>query len=218
MKTKAVLLSCLFSLLPLLPLTGQNAGPVFNQPLNAVSRPAFDRVCASLSSRRVIRGDFVQTKTLARSGRSLVSRGFFAVDAGLGMIWDTREPFPSVMAVGSDFITQTSGGRKSRMDAAGNETFIRISGTMSAVFTGDTAKLLEGFEVYFTGTGGNWTMGLIPRDGAAKTFARSIVMQGGEAVNEVTLYEQSGGSVRYELSSQSYGSALSAAETDYFAP
>jgi hypothetical protein len=218
MKAKPALLSCVFFMLPLLPLAAQTAAPVFDHPLNAVSRPVFDRVCASLAARRVIRGDFAQTKTLARSGRSLVSRGLFVVDAGLGMIWDTKEPFPSVMAVGPDFITQTSGGRKSRVDAAGNETFIRISGTMSAVFTGNTAKLLEGFEVYFTGTDKSWTMGLIPRDSAAKTFARSIVMRGGDAVNEVALYEQSGGSVRYELSGQSYGAALSAAEAEYFAP
>jgi hypothetical protein len=193
-------------------------GEVFSYPLNAARRPAFDRVCTVLSARRTVRGNFVQIRTLARTDRNLVSRGVFAVDAERGMIWDTREPYPSVMAVGSDFFVQISGGRASRVEASGNETFLSISATMSAVFTGNAAKLLEVFEVYFTGESGGWTMGLLPRGGGTKTFARSIVIQGGEHIREVTLYEQNGGSVRYELSGHSYGPALSGTEAEYFAP
>jgi hypothetical protein len=217
--TKPALVFCALLFLPLAPLVSQVPGTVenvFSHPLNAENRRGFDRVCAALSGHRVIRGNFTQTKTFFRAGRSLVSRGLFAVDAARGMIWDTREPFPSVMAVGRDFIVQTGGGRKNRVDAAGNETFIRISGTMSAVFTGNEAKLLEGFDVCFTEGGGSWTMGLVPRDGATKAFARSIVLSGDADLREVSLLEQNGNSVRYELSAHSYGAALSAAEAGYF--
>jgi hypothetical protein len=207
--------------LPVL-LTGQTPvkpdDAVFRYPLNGETRPRFNSICAALAEHRVIRGQFVQTKTLKRLGRSLVSRGVFAVDAERGMIWDTKTPFPSVMAVGRDFLVQSSGGRSTRLDAAGNETFIRISETMSAVFIGDSKKLTGNFDVYFTESGGNWKLGLLPKDSSIKAFAGAIVMKGDSAVKEVMLYEQSGDTVLYELKGHSYPAALSAEEKAYFVP
>jgi hypothetical protein len=54
------------------------------------------------------------------------------------MVWDTVSPFPSTMAVGRDFIIQTGlGGTKSKLDARGNETFISLADTISAIFSGN---------------------------------------------------------------------------------
>jgi hypothetical protein len=189
---------------------------VFSHPLNGESRPRFNRICAAMAEHKVVRGQFVQTKNLKRLGRSLVSRGTFAADAELGMIWDTRSPFPSVMAVGRDFIVQSSGGRSTRLDAGGNETFLRISETMSAVFTGNAEKLLTGFDLYFTEKNGAWILGLIPRDSSIRAFAGAFIMRGDSAIRELTLYEQNGDSIVYELSGHSYPAALSAAERAYF--
>ncbi|MDR0599435.1 MAG: outer membrane lipoprotein carrier protein LolA [Treponema sp.] len=205
-----------------LPLFAQGAAPlpdeVFSRPLTAETRPRFDRVCAALAEHRVIRGEFVQTKTLSRLGRSLVSRGTFAVDADRGMIWDTRVPYPSVMALGGDFIIQAGGGAVSRLDAGGNETFTRISQTMSAVFTGNARKLTEAFEVYFSESGGGWKLGLLPKDSSIRAFARAIVIQGDSVLRRMLLLEQSGDSILYELSNHAYSPALSADEASLFKP
>jgi hypothetical protein len=189
---------------------------VFRYPLNNESRSSFNRICAAMAEHRVMRGQFVQTKTLARLGRDLVSRGNFAVDAELGMLWDTQSPFPSVMAVGRDFIVQTSGGRKSRLDARGNETFIRISQTMSALFTGDSKKLADNFELFFTENGVHWNLGLIPKDSSIRSFAALIIMRGDSNVRQVVLHDQEGGSVVYDLSGHSYPATLSSDEKAYF--
>jgi hypothetical protein len=214
-KTKP-LLCCVLLVIPVLLAAQTVNDAVFKHPLNNESRASFNRICADMARHRVLRGQFVQTKTLARLGRNLVSRGNFAVDAELGMLWDTQSPFPSVMAVGRDFIVQTSGGRKSRLDARGNETFIRISQTMSALFTGDSKNLTDNFELFFTESGSRWNLGLIPKESSIRTFAAAIIMRGDSDVRQVSLYEQEGGSVVYELSGHSYPASLSGDEKAYF--
>jgi hypothetical protein len=214
-RTKLIL-CCVLFLIPVFLAAQTVADDVFKHPLNNESRGSFNRICAAMAEHQVMRGQFVQTKTLARLGRNLVSRGNFAVDAELGMLWDTQSPFPSVMAVGRDFIVQTSGGRKSRLDARGNETFIRISQTMSALFMGDSKQLANNFELFFTESGGSWNLGLVPKDSSIRSFAAAIIMRGDSDVRQVALYEQEGGSVVYELSGHSYPTTLSGNEKAYF--
>ncbi|MDR2073676.1 MAG: outer membrane lipoprotein carrier protein LolA [Spirochaetaceae bacterium] len=213
---KRILLCGILTLIPALLWTQTARDDVFNHPLNGETRPHFTAICAAMAEHRLMRGNFVQTKTLKRLGRSLVSQGNFVVDAGLGIIWDTRSPYPSVMAVGRDFVVQSSGGRTTRLDTADNAAFVRISETMGAVFTGDIQKLTGNFEVFFTGQQKNWALGLVPKDSVIRSFARAIVITGDSAVRTVTLYEQNGDTVVYELSDHSYPSALSSNERAYF--
>jgi hypothetical protein len=201
----------------------------FNHPLNGNTRPRFDAVCADLAKNPVIKGNFEQTKTIGRLNRSLVSKGDFIIAADLGIVWDTLAPFPSTMTVGRDYILQsTPSGAKTKLDARGNETFLRLADTISAIFTGNSRLLLENFAVYFTESGGSWTIALIPGEKSIKTFAARIVMSGDSAragegrtqntvIRVITLYEQNGDTITYRLSNHSYPGTLNARERSLFA-
>jgi hypothetical protein len=202
------------------------ADDVFSRPLDAQTRPRYLALSAGLGSRPYVKGNFEQTKTIARLNRSLVSRGNFIIAAETGMVWDTRSPFPSTMAVGRDFIIQSSpGGGRSKIDARGNETFAGLASVISAVFTGNAENLDRSFQVFFAEDGKNWTLGLIPLDRAVSAFAERIRLEGewdsaagGPAafIRVITLFERSGGSVRYVLSNHTFPPDLTGDEKALF--
>ena len=211
----------------------QEGEEAFNHPLNGNTRPRFDAVCADLAKNPVIKGSFEQTKTIGRLNRSLVSKGDFIIAAELGIVWDTLTPFPSTMTVGRDYILQsTPSGTKTKLDARGNETFLRLADTISAIFTGNSRLLLENFAVYFVESDGSWTIALIPGEKSIRTFAARIVMSGESAriaaragggrtqntvIRVITLHEQNGDTITYRLSNHSYPEALNAREKSLFA-
>jgi hypothetical protein len=203
-------------------LPSLSARDVFSHPLDAESLPRYSAVCADLARHPVIRGVFGQTKTIRRLNRSLDSSGVFIIAAELGMVWDTRQPFPSVTVVGRDFIIQsTPRGTRSKIDAAGNETFTSLAATISAIFTGNAQSLTENFENYFLDGGGSWTLGLVPREKAVAVFAERIVLEGDAApgsalIRSITLHERSGDIVRYVLSGHSFSAGLSDDEKALF--
>jgi outer membrane lipoprotein-sorting protein len=189
----------------------------FRFPLSAESRPRFEEVCRNLAKEPVVAGFFTQTKTISRLNRALVSEGDFVIAAGTGMIWDTRKPFPSTMAVGRDFMIQsTPSGTRTRLDAGGNETFLRFSDTISAVFSGDARKLIDNFEIYFNPAGSSWTLGLLPKEKVIQNFAVRITLEGDAVIRRITLYEQNGDSTRYELAEHRFPGGLSAGEKALF--
>ncbi|GHV54017.1 hypothetical protein AGMMS49579_13830 [Spirochaetia bacterium] len=198
------------------------AEDVFTFPLGESNRARFNELCAALSRHPFIRGTFSQAKTISRLNRSLVSEGNFIIARDMGMVWETLKPFPSTLITGRDYLVQsTPSGTKTRLDAQGNETFLRFSDTISAVFSGNSQKLLDNFTVYFTGSAGVWTIGLVPSEKAIRLFATRIIMSGesspGQAqIRTVILHEQNGDSIRYTLSGHSFPAALSAAERALF--
>jgi hypothetical protein len=190
---------------------------VFRFPLSGETMPRYREICAVLSAHPVVKGSFAQRKTISRLNRSLDSEGNFIIHAERGMVWETLRPFPSTLAVGRDYLVQWSpGGRKTRLDAGGNETFLRLAETISAVFSGDAGRLLDNFDNYFTESGGSWTLGLVPGERALRSFARRIILEGDSVIRSITLYEQNGDTVAYVLSGHSFPGALNPDETALF--
>jgi hypothetical protein len=199
---------------------------VFAHPLNTETRGRFNAVCAGISAYPVVKGTFEQTKTIKRLGRSLVSRGGFVIASEQGMLWITKTPFPSTMAVGRDFIVQsTPGGARSKLDAKGNETFLSLADTLSSIFTGNAGTLTAKFDVYFseqTSAGAaEWIIGLAPKESAVRSFAERITLAGtvagGEAlIHSMVIAEPSGDSVRYALANHRFAAALDADEKAAF--
>jgi hypothetical protein len=204
------------------------AEAVFAFPLGETNRARFNELCAALSGHPFIRGTFSQVKTISRLNRSLVSAGNFIIAEDRGMVWETLSPFPSTLTAGRDYLVQsTPSGTKTRLDARGNETFLRFSDTISAVFSGNSQKLLDNFAVYFTESGGIWTIGLVPSEKAIRSFAARIIMSGDSSpgrkppeealIRTVFLHEQNGDSILYTLSGHSFPASLSADERAFFA-
>ena len=204
-------------------------GEVYGHPLGPETRDAFNATSALLAEKPIVRGNFEQEKLLSRLGRSLKSSGNFIIAADLGMVWDTQKPFPSTLALGKDYLVQSRpGGQKNILSAEGNETFIRLAEVISAVFSGNTGRLLENFEVFYldkirsadngraSGNNPGWELGLLPRDRAIASFAVKITLKGDSAIRSILINEQNGDSIEYVLSNHSYPSELALNEKSFF--
>ena len=197
---------------------------VFAHPLSGETLPRYTVICSGLAGRPYVKGAFEQRRSIPRLNRTLVSKGEFLIAAGQGMIWDTRSPFPSALAVGRDFIVQSvPGGTMTRLDAGGNELFMGIADTISSLFTGNAEKLREKFDNYFIETGSPdrraWTLGLIPRDKSFRAIADRIVLSGDSGpvlIRSIVMYEQDGGGVAYTLSEHRFPPGLEADEQALF--
>jgi hypothetical protein len=190
---------------------------VFQFPLSQATLERYREINRILAAHPLIKGDFTQKKTLNRFKRSLESEGTFIIDAERGIVWETRRPFPSTLAVGRDYLIQWSpGGRKTKLDARGNEIFLRLAETISAVFSGNTARLLDDFDNYFIEAGGSWTVGLVPGEKILRSFAQRIILGGDSVIRYITLYEQNGDTIQYELSGHVFPGVLSPREITLF--
>jgi hypothetical protein len=219
MKTPlSVLLILLCSgIIPVSAQTDTAGDGIFRFPLSPDTRGVFTGICAGLAEHPLIKGTFEQTKTISRLNRSLVSRGNFIITAELGMVWETLSPFPSTMAVGRDFIIQwTPSGSRTKIEALGNETFLRLAETISAIFSGDSQKLQDNFEIFFTGQENSWTLGLIPSEKSIRSFADRIILNGDSVIRSIRLFERNGDAIRYILSNHVFPGALSSHEKDLF--
>jgi hypothetical protein len=204
-------------------LSAEPGDDIFRYPLAYEGTGRFREICVLLSEHPVIKGTFEQEKTISSLNRSLISRGNFIIAADLGMAWETLKPFPSTMVTGRDFLIQSRpGGQKTKLDARGNETFLRLADVISSVFSGNSQGLLDNFENFFTEGGGGgtegsaWEMGLIPLDTSIRSFAAKISMTGDRAIRFILIREQNGDTIRYSLSNHSYPPALSDDEKALF--
>lgn len=164
------------------------------------------------------RSPFVQTKTLSRLHRSLVSRGTMVMAKDLGIIWTITEPYPSRMVVGPDYLIQRLGdGKDSVLSFADNPVFTSISSTIALVFDGNLTALDERFSLDLSMQGDGWTIVLSPKEEALASFAASFTLEGtGGVLRSLTMLERSGDATRYDFLAITKG-GLTAEERDAFA-
>jgi hypothetical protein len=190
---------------------------VFLSPLIPETLSQFNDICSRLSSHPIIKGNFEQTKTISSLNRSLLSKGAFIIAKDYGIVWETRVPFSSTLAMGKNYLVQSNlSGRKTRLDAAGNETFLRLADTINAVFSGDSQKLTVTFETFFVENAETWTMGLIPAERSVRSFVARIVMSGDSVIRSIMIYEQNGDRIHYRLADHIFPGALTAGEKHLF--
>lgn len=194
-----------------------------------------DSVCRSLSSNPIMKGDFVQEKTISALNRTLKSYGVF-IFSDEGIVWKTEKPFPSIMAVSLDKVVQTrADGTKTFMDASQNQIFLSISKSLSAMFSGNKNALLENFNVDFKNQNetNGWTIFLTPKDESVSQILKSIQvlgkMNGTEnavknsaetqktQIDEILMTESSNDTIKYIFSNQTFPEGLTQDEKNYFA-
>jgi len=185
----------------------------FAHPLGPGTEASFRATFQSISRHPYVRGSFEQERTISRLGRTLRSSGTFLIAARLGMVWDTASPFPSTLALGEGFMAQSRpGGQRMVLSAEGNETFLRMSEVLGAVFSGDAQRLLDSFEVFYLPGAESWELGLVPRDAAIGAFAQRIFMSGDGAIRLIRISEQGGDSIEYRLSGHAFPAELTGHE------
>jgi hypothetical protein len=91
-----------------------------------------------------------------------------------------------------------------------------MADVLSAVFSGQSQRLLENFEVYFFYSVSDWIMGLLPRDSVFASFVMKITMSGDSAIRSIRLFEQNGDVITYTLSNLNYPARLNDHEEAFF--
>ena len=151
----------------------------------AACLPAFsdgvsvDSVFSSLTKYSVTSGDFAQEKSSAKLRKPLKSSGNF-VFSKTGIVWQTKKPFPSTLAVTEDAIIQTAAnGKKTVIDGRTSEMFKSVASSISSLFAGNRAGIEEHFKIKsFSSDSGKWTMSLVPKDATVASALSDIVLSG----------------------------------------
>jgi hypothetical protein len=172
------------------------------------------QIQAALAKPAVMCGRFDQTKQLTGIKKPLAANGRFCVVAGKGILWQTRQPFPSTLRITRDAIVQMQDGRVAmRLDAQQEPVVKMINNVLFSLLAGDLSQLDQLFELDGDIKNGNWQVALKARQpGLAKAIG-DIRLAGGAYVNKVIMQEASGDHTEIVFSAiQSGAAAMSADE------
>lgn len=188
-------------------------GDIWKHPLKDSGSTAIDSTFSPMTAHAVVRGDFKQTKTIAKLNREFVSFGKFVIANDKGILWDTEKPFASRLAISeTGMVQQNANGTRSEINAKDNVVFAQIAKAIHSIFSGSTAKLQAGFHVFFNRQGKIWTVGLVPREPSVKKTIQSIELTGSTWLEQIKLVDGSGSPLLYELSTPKPSSELTAKE------
>lgn len=164
-----------------------------------------EQVSKQLSRYPCTRGTFVQEKYIPAIKRSLTSSGTFLITSRDGIIWQTEKPYPSIMTVGMSHISQgTSLETMTRIDTGSNRLFMDFSNAISSAFSGNLKEIQNSFYTNFSSKGSRWTLLLEPKEAAVNQVVKSIQLQGESDLETVTMTEQTGSTITYKFSNQSF--------------
>jgi hypothetical protein len=183
--------------------------------------PAFDSVCASLAEHPVTTGNFVQIKKITSANRLLKSSGTFIFSLE-GIMWKTQKPFASSLVDGITSVIQTTpDGKRTVIDASGNQIFTSISATLSSIFSGNNDGLKKNFMVLFSADGSAWSAELTPKDSTVTAVMKSLTISGASAggkasLDSIIMKESGGDTIIYTFTDQKYPEELTDEERAEF--
>jgi hypothetical protein len=180
-------------LLALLPLSAYAS--VFDHPADATAlETLLQPAVTTLREARTLRGDFTQRRLLPDLPRPLLADGGFVFVRDRGMVWNTRQPFPSELTLTRDALIQRDGPDADAMRlGAGEHPGVRLVAQLFfAIFALDFDALAELFELHGMNDGGHWQLGLHPRDPALAASLREIVVSGRAHVEQVVMQGAAG--------------------------
>lgn len=173
---------------------------VFKNPMDASRKPALTQVLSSMTSGQVTTGNFKQTKSIKKLNREFVSTGTFKIAKNKGIVWNTEKPFPSVMTIDdSGMEMQAGSGPKQKMSAKDNPVFAEFSRTIQSVFSGNSDELEKNFTLYFEQGREGFKLGLVPKETAVRNVIASIVLEGKNELQKVTILDGEQNPLVYEF-------------------
>lgn len=167
----------------------------------------------------VLRGAFEQRKSIRGFRNPLLSRGEFVVARQRGVLWRTREPFPSTLVVTRErVLSRNADGTVARRLQASEEPAVRaVSETLFALMAADLVTLAQRFQIDGElGPAGNWRLALLPRDAALARWLQRVELEGDRHLRAVRLHELNGDQTQIRLSNHAGAAALSAQEEAQF--
>lgn len=183
---------------------------------------SLESVCNKLAEHPYTTGDFIQTKTISSTGRSLKSNGNFIFSLE-GIMWKTVKPFPSSMIVTTKSVIQVAAdGKKSVIDVSDNQIFGSIATTLVGIFSNDVVQLEKTFYVKFNDKGNDiWEIELTPKDSTISAVMKVLTLSGkysgtSASIESLLMTEASGNTIKYDFTNQKYPKELTADEKANF--
>ncbi|HTB23020.1 MAG TPA: outer membrane lipoprotein carrier protein LolA [bacterium] len=134
-----------------------------------------------------IHGRFVQSKTLRRLDKALLSDGSFALLPGRGLVWRTESPVRATVVVSSKGVFEVGATGRRRLTSGSDALTL-----MRQLLTGDVKALKRTFTLRQEGGARSWRLVLAPRPGPLAGVFRSIETEGTDYARRARLVESSG--------------------------
>jgi len=155
---------------------------------------------ARLKPGSVLRGHFIQERSLQGFQAPLRSEGSFIVAEGKGLIWRVEKPFATVTVITPAGLVQSAQGTETlRLPAARIPFIARFYEMLSGTMTGDLKGLTEQFDVKQAGTATDWSLELTPKSAAENASGdqqnmpiKRLDLTGDQYVKSVAIYRQNG--------------------------
>ena len=124
-------------------------------------------VAQPLRGDELLRGRFIQERTLAGFAAPLRSEGSFVLAPGVGLIWRAETPFAVTTLMTSQGLAQQSDGATTLDLPASRAPFMAtLYDMLGGALGGDWRGLERDFTVVKTEADGKWMLELLPRKGA----------------------------------------------------
>ena len=186
-------------------------------PVLAQASELTDAIHNRVHQAEVLRGHFVQTKTLAGFSKPLIARGSFVVSRSRGILWQTDTPFPGLLRLTRGEILQKSGDTVTLKMDAGKEPALRaINNLLFAVLAGDITQLDGIFQLSGEGKSHPWQLLMLPKDSGVAQVLRQVKLQGDSHVEHVDMIDANGDLTRIDFSDTREDHALTADEEHRF--
>lgn len=148
----------------------------------------------TLKAGEILRGRFVQDRTLTGFSKPVRSEGQFVLVPGRGLLWIGQTPFPVTTIITAGGISQRVAGQETMRLSAAKAPFLgRMYDIMSGVLAGNRSALTSGFTLQTSPlpTGQKLTLTPVASSSAPPHF-QSLVITAGTLVETVDVLRGEG--------------------------
>jgi hypothetical protein len=146
-----------------------------------------------LTAHPLLRGQFIQSKTLQMFKQPLISKGHFLLEQQQGLLWQQTEPFPVALVLVKDKLSQQFAGQEAEViSAQDNPMVFYFTHLFLSLFKGEMAGLTEQFDMQLSEQDNSWSLLLLPKAAPLNSVFASISIRGNEFIDLLVLKELSG--------------------------
>ncbi|MDA7746676.1 outer membrane lipoprotein carrier protein LolA [Psychromonas sp.] len=161
---------------------------------SSISALSLEQLQQQLTTKKVLRGDFIQSKTLQMFNQPLVSDGTFLLSHQQGLIWNQITPFPVTLVLAKDKLRQQFEDQTPEIiEAKDNPMVFYFSHLFLSLFKGDLSALESQFSMTITESEKEtWLLHLSPKESPLNKVFKQIEIKGNKQIQSLVLTELNG--------------------------
>lgn len=146
-----------------------------------------------LMNQDLVRGEFLQSKTLKIFDQPLISQGQFLLSHQQGLIWQQQNPFPVLLVLANNKLSQQFADQTPEViESKDNPMVFYFSHLFLSLFKGDLNALNDQFELTLNSINKRWVLNLQPKSAPLNNIFSTIEIQGIDQIDKLTLIELNG--------------------------